>query len=278
MRVPLTTVLAAAHVLTHCANGVRVPLTTVLAAAHVLTHCANGVRVPLTTVLAAAHVLTHCANGERVPLTTVLAAAHVLTHCANGERVPLTTVLAAAHVLTHCANGVRVPLNKLLAAAVTARSSGGVRNLRFTSSRGRHAPQLFQQTQRDAKAGVLMSTKPILQQKTARTSAPAFQSPLAGQPSCIHHPRHLFLTTRQKKNRSLPTRAPTHSRTHSFVLMFFCSRQQPSLVESARACLQLRRGVPNDCLFGLEGFSHVWVIYVFHENTDGHLDDSRCDL
>jgi|APGre2960657444_1045066.scaffolds.fasta_scaffold15486_3 tRNA-Thr(GGU) m(6)t(6)A37 methyltransferase TsaA len=53
--------------------------------------------------------------------------------------------------------------------------------------------------------------------------------------------------------------------------------RQPSLVPAARAVLQLRRGVPRDSLFGLEAFSHCWVLYVFHQNTDAHRvqDDSR---
>ena len=29
-----------------------------------------------------------------------------------------------------------------------------------------------------------------------------------------------------------------------------------------------RAGIPRDCLQGLEGYSHCWVLYVFHENTD----------
>ena len=36
--------------------------------------------------------------------------------------------------------------------------------------------------------------------------------------------------------------------------------RQPSLVPAARAVLQLRRGVPRDSLFGLEAFSHCWVL------------------
>jgi tRNA (Thr-GGU) A37 N-methylase len=43
--------------------------------------------------------------------------------------------------------------------------------------------------------------------------------------------------------------------------------RQPHLVPDARAALQLVSGVPAACLRGLEGFSHCWVLYVFHENT-----------
>lgn len=44
--------------------------------------------------------------------------------------------------------------------------------------------------------------------------------------------------------------------------------RQPHLVPAARAALQLSPSVPAACLRGLEGFSHCWVLYVFHENTD----------
>ena len=47
--------------------------------------------------------------------------------------------------------------------------------------------------------------------------------------------------------------------------------RQPGLVSSARAVLALRPGVPHDCLTGLEAFSHCWVLYVFHQNTDLHV-------
>lgn len=45
--------------------------------------------------------------------------------------------------------------------------------------------------------------------------------------------------------------------------------RQPHLVPDARAALHLASGVPAACLRGLEGFSHCWVLYVFHENTGG---------
>ncbi|KAK9846401.1 hypothetical protein WJX81_003049 [Elliptochloris bilobata] len=44
--------------------------------------------------------------------------------------------------------------------------------------------------------------------------------------------------------------------------------RQPLLVPAARAVITLRSDIPEDSLEGLEGFSHVWVIYVFHANTD----------
>jgi len=48
--------------------------------------------------------------------------------------------------------------------------------------------------------------------------------------------------------------------------------RQPHLVPAARAALQLAPGVPATCLRGLEGFTHCWVLYVFHENTGGDMN------
>lgn len=58
--------------------------------------------------------------------------------------------------------------------------------------------------------------------------------------------------------------------------------RQPQLVPLARGRLTLRRHVPPAALEGLEQFSHVWIIYVFHENTDLHVavgagDKTRLD-
>ena len=44
--------------------------------------------------------------------------------------------------------------------------------------------------------------------------------------------------------------------------------RQPLLVPAARAELTLRPGLSADFLAGLEGYSHCWLLYVFHENTD----------
>ena len=51
--------------------------------------------------------------------------------------------------------------------------------------------------------------------------------------------------------------------------------RQPALVPAARSQLTLRRGVPADALSGLDGFSHAWVLYVFHANTNLHVPDAR---
>jgi tRNA-Thr(GGU) m(6)t(6)A37 methyltransferase TsaA len=44
--------------------------------------------------------------------------------------------------------------------------------------------------------------------------------------------------------------------------------RQPGLVPAARAELRLRPDLPPGLLAGLEGFSHCWLLYVFHQNTD----------
>lgn len=49
----------------------------------------------------------------------------------------------------------------------------------------------------------------------------------------------------------------------------FGTPRQPSLVPSSWGVLRLRPELNlNDALDGLEGFSHVWLIFVFHENTN----------
>ncbi|EFN57940.1 hypothetical protein CHLNCDRAFT_10454, partial [Chlorella variabilis] len=44
--------------------------------------------------------------------------------------------------------------------------------------------------------------------------------------------------------------------------------RQPLLVPAARARLTLRPGLSGDFLEGLGQYSHCWVLYIFHENTD----------
>uniref|UniRef100_A0AAY5L7L1 tRNA methyltransferase O n=1 Tax=Esox lucius TaxID=8010 RepID=A0AAY5L7L1_ESOLU len=48
--------------------------------------------------------------------------------------------------------------------------------------------------------------------------------------------------------------------------------RQPTICGPSRATLQIRRSVfnnPEHSLIGLENYSHVWVVFLFHEN--GHL-------
>ena len=44
--------------------------------------------------------------------------------------------------------------------------------------------------------------------------------------------------------------------------------RQPNLVDAARCALVLGKDVHSSSLEGLEQYSHCWVIYLFHENTD----------
>ena len=39
-------------------------------------------------------------------------------------------------------------------------------------------------------------------------------------------------------------------------------------VTSQHAVKTCRSGIPHACLEGLEGYSHCWIIYIFHCNTD----------
>uniref|UniRef100_A0A8C0T0F6 tRNA methyltransferase O n=3 Tax=Canis lupus TaxID=9612 RepID=A0A8C0T0F6_CANLF len=48
--------------------------------------------------------------------------------------------------------------------------------------------------------------------------------------------------------------------------------RQPSICSHSRACLRIRKSIfnnPEHSLMGLEQFSHVWILFVFHKN--GHL-------
>ncbi|XP_050012002.1 tRNA (adenine(37)-N6)-methyltransferase [Alexandromys fortis] len=49
--------------------------------------------------------------------------------------------------------------------------------------------------------------------------------------------------------------------------------RQPSICSYSRACLKIRKSIfnnPKHSLMGLEQFSHVWILFVFHKN--GHLN------
>ncbi|CAD7702861.1 unnamed protein product [Ostreobium quekettii] len=48
--------------------------------------------------------------------------------------------------------------------------------------------------------------------------------------------------------------------------------RQPLLVGSARAKLTLRQGLPHDALDGLQQYSHCWILYIFHRNTNLHRE------
>ena len=44
--------------------------------------------------------------------------------------------------------------------------------------------------------------------------------------------------------------------------------RQPHLSPSARCSIHLSPDIPPSSLSGLEDFSHIWILYVFHENND----------
>jgi tRNA (Thr-GGU) A37 N-methylase len=44
--------------------------------------------------------------------------------------------------------------------------------------------------------------------------------------------------------------------------------RQGTLVPAAKATIRFRASVPPAALEGLEQFSHLWVLFVFHENTN----------
>lgn len=57
-----------------------------------------------------------------------------------------------------------------------------------------------------------------------------------------------------------------------FITSCFTTRngtpRQPQLVHAARCALTLASDVHTSSLEGLEQYSHCWIIYIFHENTD----------
>jgi tRNA-Thr(GGU) m(6)t(6)A37 methyltransferase TsaA len=44
--------------------------------------------------------------------------------------------------------------------------------------------------------------------------------------------------------------------------------RQPLLVTAARSMFILRPELPAECLHGLSQYSHCWILYIFHQNTD----------
>ena len=52
----------------------------------------------------------------------------------------------------------------------------------------------------------------------------------------------------------------------------FGTPRQPGLASEARATIEIfRHGDLNGCLVGLENFSHVWLLFGFHENTNSQV-------
>lgn len=51
--------------------------------------------------------------------------------------------------------------------------------------------------------------------------------------------------------------------------------RQPHLVPTAKGVLHLKPSLPKDILLGLSEYSHVWVLYIFHKNTNLHQEWER---
>ncbi|OQS03595.1 hypothetical protein THRCLA_04085 [Thraustotheca clavata] len=51
--------------------------------------------------------------------------------------------------------------------------------------------------------------------------------------------------------------------------------RQPSLVKTSVAKLQLSKHIPPSALLSLEQFSHAWVVFHFHQNTNVHKPAAR---
>lgn len=45
--------------------------------------------------------------------------------------------------------------------------------------------------------------------------------------------------------------------------------RQGFFAPATRAKIEFKRNISPDALDGLERFSHVWVVFVFHQNTNG---------
>uniref|UniRef100_A0AAV1VLC0 TsaA-like domain-containing protein n=1 Tax=Peronospora matthiolae TaxID=2874970 RepID=A0AAV1VLC0_9STRA len=56
---------------------------------------------------------------------------------------------------------------------------------------------------------------------------------------------------------------------HSCFKVCLGTPRQGSLAPSTRAKITFHRSVSPDTLVGLEEFSHVWILFVFHQNTNG---------
>ena len=74
----------------------------------------------------------------------------------------------------------------------------------------------------------------------------------------------------QRSQRSLPPELQPLGFLHSCFSRRNGTPRQPGLVPAARAVLVLRPDIPPQVLDGLHEFSHCWVIYLFHANTNLH--------
>ena len=51
--------------------------------------------------------------------------------------------------------------------------------------------------------------------------------------------------------------------------------RQPMLCPSTRGCIRFCNAVPPSAFEGLDAFSHIWVVWLFHENTNLHKGAAR---
>ena len=51
--------------------------------------------------------------------------------------------------------------------------------------------------------------------------------------------------------------------------------RQGSVAQSTRGYIQLCPGITGECLDGIEGYSHIWIIFSFHANTDSRSDKNK---
>lgn len=53
------------------------------------------------------------------------------------------------------------------------------------------------------------------------------------------------------------------------MLVLLGTPRQGLLAPSTKGRIEFQRNISPDTLIGLEVFSHVWVVFVFHKNTNG---------
>ena len=93
-------------------------------------------------------------------------------------------------------------------------------------------------------------------------------APPSPTPSCAPAPSPRPPSSRGPRRR-VDSLGPPIGRVHScFSRRNGTPRQGGDLVPSARCVLTLAPGLPVDLLAGLDQYSHVWIIYVFHANTN----------
>jgi tRNA (Thr-GGU) A37 N-methylase len=59
-------------------------------------------------------------------------------------------------------------------------------------------------------------------------------------------------------------------RIHSCFKKCLGTPRQGYFAPSSRGFIEFLRNISPDTLIGLEDFSHVWIIFIFHQNTNGN--------